>query len=374
MRIAMVTQSYYPRLGGVTEHVHNLSVALRAMGHEVEVITSGPAVPGETSTIRIGRNALFPKNGAMVNVTVGFGLRRRLRREFQRNGFDIIHIQCPLEPTLPLAALMAAGAARQPVVGTFHTAARWSAPYEVFAPLLCRHASRLNARIAVSPTARTFAARYFPGEYAVIPNGVDFARFATCTERVDSMMDGRINLLFVGRLDKRKQVPWLISAFRKLHSKNPNLRLVIVGKGLTEAACRLAAYPLAGKSIIFRGALFPHDLPKYYNSAHIFCSVPSGSESFGMVLLEAMAAGKPVVATDIDGYRGVVTDQAEGLLVRPGDTAALVGAIERLAGDPELREAMGSRGRRKASAFDWCRVAGDVERIYAGLLDGRPSR
>jgi len=372
MRIAMVTQSYYPRLGGVTEHVHNLSAALRAMGHEVEVITSGPALLGETCTTRIGRNALFPKNGAMVNVTVGFGLRRRLRREFLGNGFDIIHIQCPMEPTLPLAALMAAARAPQPVVGTFHTAARWSAPYEVFSSFLSRHAGRLNARIAVSPTARTFAAKYFPGDYAVIPNGVDFARFAACTERVESMVDGRINLLFVGRLDTRKQVPWLISAFKKAHSRNPGLRLVIVGRGLTEAACRLAAYPLTGKSIIFKGALFPHDLPKYYNSAHIFCSVPSGSESFGMVLLEAMAAGKPVVATDIDGYRGVVTDQAEGLLVRPGDTAALVGAIERLAGDPELRETMGRRGRRKASAFDWGRVANDVERLYRELLNGRP--
>ncbi|HVP57689.1 MAG TPA: glycosyltransferase family 4 protein [bacterium] len=373
MRIAMVTQSYYPRLGGVTEHVHNLSAALRTMGHEVKVITSGPAQPGETSTIRIGRNALFPKNGAMVNVTIGVGLRRRLRQEFLGNGFDIIHIQCPLEPTLPLAALMAARAVPQRVVGTFHTAANWSAPYEVFRPLLVRYAGRLDARIAVSATARTFALRYFPGDYAVIPNGVDFARFATCTERAPELDDGRINLLFVGRLDARKRVPWLISAFRQAHARNPNLRLVIVGRGPTEAACRLVAHPLTGTSIIFKGALFPTELPKYYNSAHIFCSVPSGSESFGLVLLEAMAAAKPVVATAIDGYRGVVTDQVEGLLVAPGDTAGLVGAIERLARDRELREALGARGLRKASGFDWSRVATDVERLYATLLDGPAS-
>jgi phosphatidylinositol alpha-mannosyltransferase len=310
----------------------------------------------------------------MVNVTVGFGLARRLKREFLANGFDLIHIQCPLEPTLPLAALAASQAAPQPVVGTFHTAATRSAAYEVFSRLLARRAMRLDARIAVSPTAREFACKYFPGEYTVIPNGVDFERFSSCEERVEDMMDGRINLLFVGRLDVRKQVPWLISAFKKVHSRNPDLRLVIVGKGFTEPACRLAAQGLPGGSIVFKGTVYPQDLPRYYNSAHVFCSVPSGSESFGLVLLEAMAAGKPVIATDIDGYRNVIANGTEGILVRPGDTAALTRAMDRLAGDPTLREAMGTLGRRKAGGFDWIKIAREVERLYVRLVETRRPR
>jgi len=370
----MVTQSYYPRLGGVTEHVHNLSEGLRALGHQVEIITSGPAGQHETSTTRIGRNTVFPKNGALVNVTLGLGLARRLRQEFLTNGFDLIHIQCPLEPTLPLAALTACGSVPQPVVGTFHTAASGSAVYDVFSTLLARRAARLDARIAVSPTAREFALKYFPGEYTVIPNGVAYQRFASCRERVADLVDGTINFLFVGRLDVRKQVPWLISAFRKVHARNPRTRLVIVGKGLTEPLCRLAARGPAAGSIVFEGTVYPQDLPRYYNSADVFCSVPSGSESFGLVLLEAMAAGRPVIATDIKGYRDVVTDGAEGTLVPPGDTDALVRAMERLAGDATLREAMGTLGRSKAGAFDWMGIARRVELLYTGLVEARSPR
>jgi phosphatidylinositol alpha-mannosyltransferase len=373
MRIAMVTQSYYPRLGGVTEHVHCLSKALRSLGHQVTVITSGPPADVEDSTVRIGRNALFPINGAMVNVTVGFNLGKRLRKEFSNGVFDVIHIQCPLEPTLPLAALAAARSIALPVVGTFHMAARVSRAYEVFSPVLLKQASRLDARIAVSRTAERFALRYFPGEYAVIPNGVDLSRFTNKTEQVGELMDGKINILFVGRLDVRKQVPWLVSSFKKLYSRNRNCRLIIIGKGLTEPACRIAAFPLVGKSVFFKGSVLPEDLPQYYNSTHVFCSVPSGSESFGIVLLEAMAAGKPVVATDIDGYREAVTDGGEGILVRPGDTAALVEAMERLVEDRELRLAMGTRGHRKASQFDWSQVARNVEDIYARLVSKLPA-
>jgi phosphatidylinositol alpha-mannosyltransferase len=274
MRIAMVSQSYYPRLGGVTEHAHNLSEGLRRLGHEVTIITSGPGPADHDSTVRIGRNVMFPMNGAMVNVAVGLDLSGRLKRQFVERRYDLIHIHCPLEPTLPLAALAAAREVDVPVVGTFHMAAKTSAAYALFASVLAPYARRIDARVVVSQAARRFALRYFPGEYSVIPNGVDFAKFAGSTEVDAPLTDGKTNILYVGRLDVRKQVPWLISSFKKLHSKRPDVRLVIIGRGPTEPLCRLAAMPLAEGAIVFEGAVQPKDLPRFYASCHVFCSLP----------------------------------------------------------------------------------------------------
>ncbi|MFH1312022.1 MAG: glycosyltransferase family 4 protein [Candidatus Eisenbacteria bacterium] len=370
MKIAMVSQSYYPSLGGVTEHVHHLCGALRSLGHQVTIITAGHHNDGRDrpgEVIRIGRNALFPINGALVNVTVGLRLRKRLENVFRCGDFDIIHIHSPLEPTLPLAALTAAGSVECPVVGTFHMSAGVSPAYEVFSEVLRTHALRLDARIAVSHAARSFAMRYFPGEYMVVPNGVAFSRFAGRVEPVRKLADGRTNILFVGRLDIRKRAPLLISAFKMLRREHPGSRLVIVGKGFMEPACRAAAYPLTGKDIVFVGRVSPSDLPSYYGSSDIFSSVPAGSESFGIVLLEAMAAGLPIVATRIEGYREVVTDGVDGILVKPGDTAGLAGALGRLVRDSELRTTMGRMGQKKAILFDWPRIARRIADIYADL-------
>jgi phosphatidylinositol alpha-mannosyltransferase len=367
MRIAMVTQSYYPQLGGVTEHVHWLSRALRLAGHDVVIITGGPSIPNERSVIRLGGNAVFPMNGAMVNVTVGFRLRRRLARVFDQGRFDLIHIQSPLEPTLPLAALVAAESTSVPVVGTFHMCARRSSAYDLFARVLERHASRLDFRIAVSEAAKSFAARYFPGDYAVIPNGIDFDRFANPSGEPGITEDGRVNLLFVGRLDVRKRVPSLISAFKQVNARIRDARLVIIGTGLTGLVSRVTALPLWGRAVVFRGSVDPEVLPDYYAASDIFCSVPSGSESFGIVLLEAMAAGKPVIASDIAGYREIVTHGSEGVLVRPGDKQALVEAMTWLAEDRRARETMGRLGRQKARRYDWKLITEKIESVYGRL-------
>jgi phosphatidylinositol alpha-mannosyltransferase len=372
LRVGMVTQSYYPNVGGVTEHVHYLSAALRGMGHEVTVVTSGPSAGDDCGTIRIGRNAVFPINGALVNVTVGVSLAARLRDVFRGKAFDIIHIHCPLEPTLPLAALMAAREFHGPVVGTFHMCARVSPAYEIFAGRLRRYARRLDARIAVSEAARSFATRYFPGDYITIPNGVPFDRFQDVQSRPDGL-DGKPTVLFVGRFDFRKNVPWLISGFRRLLGLHPDCRLVLVGSGLTKPLCRLRSLDL-GNAVRFEGRVPPSRLPAYFAGADVFCSVPKGSESFGIVLLEAMAAGKPVVCTDIAGYREVVEHGVDGLLVPPGDTDALAHALHILIEDDDRRETMGLRGREKARRFDWTGIARSVERLYAASLEGSASR
>jgi phosphatidylinositol alpha-mannosyltransferase len=370
----MVTQSYYPRVGGVTEHVHYLSAALRRLGHRVAIITSGPGAPENGDIIRIGRNAVFPMNGAMVNVTVGLRLRRQLRQTISGGGYDLVHIHCPLEPTFPLAALMAVRDLGCPAVGTFHMAARISPAYEAFGSLLQKHADRLDARIAVSETARAFANKYFPGDYHLVPNGVDFERFAAGNGRITELDDGKINILFVGRFDWRKNIPATISAFQRMSGSWKKCRLVLVGKGLTEPWCRLKALRHAGGEVLFKGCVPPAELPAYFASSHIFCSVPRGSESFGIVLLEAMAAGLPVIGADIPGYRDVIEDGETGVLVPPGQAGMLAGAMSRLARDRAERSRMGENGRRKAMEYDWTRLAARIENIYRGLAGPLPNR
>jgi phosphatidylinositol alpha-mannosyltransferase len=268
-----------------------------------------------------------------------------------------------------------------PVIGTFHMSARVSPAYEVFSRALAPYADRLDGRIAVSRAARIFAQKYFPGESVLVPNGVYCERFeapaehpasaadrsAESDERIGRLNDGRINFLYVGRLDVPKKVPWLISAFKRAHRRNHHCRLVIIGKGLTEPACRLAAYSLPRDSVVFAGSVDPSRLPSYYLSSHIFCSVPSGSESFGIVLLEAMAAGKPVIGTSIEGYSEIVRDGIDGILIRPGDTEALVDAMTRLAVDEAARLAMGCSGRVRAREFDWSHIAGCIGQVYCDL-------
>lgn len=366
MKIGMVTQSYYPRVGGVTEHVHYLSAALRDLGHDVTIVTSGPSTKHEHDIIRVGRNAFVPMNGALVNVTVGLGLRGRLRDIFRSEAFDLIHIHCPLEPTLPLMALMASSRVDVPVVGTFHMCARVSPAYEVFSGRLGKYAARLDARIAVSKAARGFASKYFPGRYSVIPNGVCFDRFQHPSE-ASSRDSDHPTVLSVGRFDLRKNVPWLISGFRHLLTTCPRVRLLLVGSGLTKPLCRLMALPL-GNAVRFAGQVPPVDLPAYFAASDVVCSVPKGSESFGIVLLEAMAAGKPIVGTDIAGYRDVVEHEVDGLLVPPGDTRALADALRFLIEDPQRRETMGLRGRKKARRFDWSGIAGSTVAIYEDIL------
>jgi len=366
MKIGMVTQSYYPRVGGVTEHVHYLSAALKDLGHDVTIVTSGPSSKHERDIIRVGRNAVVPMNGALVNVTVGLGLRGRLRDIFRSEAFDLIHIHCPLEPTLPLMALMASSRVDVAVVGTFHMCARVSPAYEVFSGFLNKYAARLDARVAVSEAARRFASRYFPGHYSVIPNGVCFDRFQHPSE-ASLRADDHPTVLSVGRFDLRKNVPWLISGFRHLLTTCPGARLLLVGSGLTKPTCRLMALPL-GNAVRFAGQVPPDDLPAYFAASDVVCSVPRGSESFGIVLLEAMAAGKPIVGTDIAGYRDVVEHEVDGLLVPPGDTPALTEALRLLVEDRERRETMGLRGREKARRFDWGGIAGSTVAIYEDVL------
>lgn len=365
MKIGIVTQSYYPKPGGVTEVVAHSARELRRRGHDVVIITTSYSgrEEQEAGTIRIGRNMLLPVNGAWVNVTAGFGLKRQLRSIFEREMFDVVHTHCPLVPTLPILTLQINGFGHK-TIGTFHATAERHIGYALFRRPLSRLAARLDARIAVSPSAERFAGRYFPGRYEIVPNGIDCERFNPHIPPIERWRDGRLNVLFVGRMDRRKGLPNLFSALSLAQKESKRgIRLILVGEGKLRKMLIPKPLDFHGAEIIAVGRVDPALIPRYYVTADIFCSPATGQESFGIVLLEAMASGVPVIASDIPGFQHVVTHGREGFLVPPHTPRAIADAILELGSDPSLGEKLGKRGREKALSYNWSTVADSLERI-----------
>jgi phosphatidylinositol alpha-mannosyltransferase len=373
VKIGIVSQSYYPRYGGVTEHVHHTAVELRRRGHQVTIITShfrrGEA-PSDPGVERIGYNLLIPFNGAFVDLAVGIRLRSQLRELLRRHDFDILHTHAPLVPTLPLIAVETAEC---PQVGTFHTTSGPSRLIEAFLGPLAKRMKRLDARIAVSETARDFAAQYFPGEYSVIPNGVDTERFHPFVEPFPEWRSpDRVNVLFVGRLDPRKGVQVLLDAMPVVLARTRGrARLLVVGDSYLRRRFEASVAPAARAHVHFLGHVPSHDLPRWYATGDVFVSPALGHESFGIVLAEAMASGRAVVASDIPGYRSVVQPGVNGVVSPPGEVPALAAAIAELVEDPQRRATLARQGRIRALEFTWPHVTDRIEAVYRDVLARR---
>jgi phosphatidylinositol alpha-mannosyltransferase len=225
--------------------------------------------------------------------------------------------------------------------------------------------------VFVSQVVRDFTLAQFPGPYRIIPNGIDRERFGSPrVEPIARFHDGRPNILFVGRLDKRKGFEHLIHAFPHIRHEFPDARLIVVGAfGAREKESFLRyARNHRIRSVHFVGYVSRQDLPRYYRTATLSCAPSTGFESFGMVLLEAMAAGVPIVASNIAGYRFVLTDNQEGKLVPPGDPEAIARACVALLRDPRARQRMGRAGRMTAARYDWAHVADGLLDYYEELL------
>ncbi len=369
MRIGIVSQSYYPRFGGVTEHVHYTATEFARRGHAVTVITShfrGQDATTRTADgvdiVRIGRNTLIPFNGAFVDFTIGFRLKQQLKRAFEAARLDVVHIHGPAAPSLPWMALAAADC---PTVGTFHMTGQ-NRLQDVFANTLRRRVDRLSARIAVSETALACAEQHFPGDYSLIPNGVDVNRFDPHVPAFDEWRDERyVNVLFVGRLDPRKGVADLLKALpRIVRESNGRARLLLVGNSPLRQRLESSVPKHLASHVHFLGAVPAHDLPRWYATADICVSPATGQESFGIVLLEAMAAGKALVCSDLPGYRSAIDPGHTALIHPPGDVDAIADAVLHLCESETLRRSMGASGREHAAAFAWPRIADRIESIY----------
>lgn len=376
MKIGMVTEFYYPQPGGVSEHVRALSGELAALGHEVVIVTSSlrGAVP-ETGprTLRLGRSISFPYNGSLSRITLDPALPGRFRRVLHEERFDLLHLHNPIMPSLPLLALHEAPC---PMVATFHSyyvRDRWA---ELFRRPIRNLVDRLGIRIAVSLSAQRAVGRLFPADYRIIPNGVDCSLFygpsgfsgGPGRPAAGPGSRGRFkpvqHLLFVGAMVRRKGLPDLIEAFLQLRRRRGDVVLWVVGDGPDAGNIQRLVPDALRDSVRFFGFVSRSHLVRLYREADVFCAPSLGQESFGMVLLEAMAAGLPVVASDIEGYRDVLTHGSEGLLVPPGRPATLASTLSSLLSSPEERSSFGRNGRAKAATHDWPEIARRVDSAY----------
>ena len=364
MKIAMVSPYDFTWPGGVTAHVAQLARALGRSGHEVQVLAPhSPSRDFQDSDLLVpfGRSVPLPSGGSTARVTLSWWLYPKIRALLKKEQFDIIHLHEPMVPILPLCVLEFSKSVN---VGTFHASYSRQHLYRAFQPIIKRWQKRLHGSIAVSPAARRYVNNTFPGEYEIIPNGIDYKHFSANVAPLPQYQDGKLNILFVGRLEKRKGLRYLLEAYSKLKWEMPNTRLIVVGPGNPDKESYRILSSHGLRDVEFAGRVSYDELPRYYATADIFCSPATGGESFGIVLLEAMSAGKPVVASDIEGFRGIMTDGEQGLLVPKKDTGGLANALGRLARDPELRSKLGGQGSRSAEDYRWEVVAGRVEEYY----------
>jgi phosphatidyl-myo-inositol alpha-mannosyltransferase len=368
LRIALVTEYYYPHLGGICEHVHFFAREARRYGHQVDIITSHlPGARLEPHVIRIGTSQPIYANGSQARITLGIGLRRQLRRVLKQGRYDIVHVHSPLSPVLPMLAIEEAEC---PVVGTFHTYFDRSIGYTVGRRYFQQRLDLLKAAIAVSHSTTIALNRYFEANWTIVPNGIDTGVFHPNVPKPDVIRGDVPTILFLGRFDPRNGLTTLIEAFQKVRGRNREAQLVVVGDG----PLRKHYYRAAGgdPDIKFVGSVLA-ERPSYYAHSAIY-ACPTTKASFGITLLESMACETAVVCSDIYGFRDVVKNEREALMIPCGDTDSLADSLVRLLDDETLRLRLGKRGRFEAQQYSWERVTEAVLDIYAAVLGRTTAR
>ena len=371
MKIALVSPYDFAFPGGVTSHISSLEHYLTRMGHEVKVIA--PASQAVTvfgdRFIPIGKPRPIPSSGSIIRVTISLRLASIIKAVLSEEKFDIIHLHEPFMPMLCSAILRFSDTAN---IGTFHAwdgkpGYNWGKPISTW--MIRRRLHKLAGRIAVSKMAEAYVSKHVPGHYDIIPNGIDVERFSPDVSPIEEFCDGKQNILFLGRLERRKGLIYLIKAYQQVKQAIPNSRLIIAGPGTRLRKPYEKWVKNQGlEDVVFVGYVSESDKPRYYKTADVYCSPATSRESFGIVLLEAMAVGKPIVASNIDGYSTVVTHGEDGLLVPPKDSRGLAQALITVMSDETLRQQMGAMGRLKADEYSWEHVAQRVFDYYAEVL------
>ena len=373
MRVGLVCPYSYTYPGGVLAHVEALADELRGRGHEVRVLApvdpddrrtrllhrgAAPApreLPSRDEFVPLGRTFGMSANGAVSTRTFTPETAMLLGHELRSGWYDVLHVHEPNAGVVPWYTLENAGST--PVVGTFHAYA--TKPFPMAVGNLAgqrRLFNKLSMRIAVSEAARWTGERFYGGRYRVIPNGIDLTRAVAGPKPGNE----RLELLFVGRAEERKGLPVLMRAFEALRAAGVDAHLTVAGATSDEVSPML----LDTEGVDIAGRVSEDEKWRLLHNADLLCAPSLGGESFGIVLLEALASGTPVVCSDIPGYRDVVRDDVEGRLVAPGDPAALGEAIRALAVRRGHRDVLGAAARERAERFAWPHVAEEVEQAY----------
>jgi phosphatidyl-myo-inositol alpha-mannosyltransferase len=365
MRVGLVSPYDFATAGGVNDHIRHLAVQLQKVGHETRIFA-----PSSRSDVgfdaarfyRIGTPIAIPANDSVARITLSFHLANQVAAIVADERFDVLHFHEPLMPALPMTMLRMSTTAN---VGTFHAFARSNVGYYYGRPLLQPYLGHLHRAIAVSEPARDFVNRYFPAfPMRVIPNGIDVEVYRPGLTPIRHLRDENVNILFVGRLEKRKGLGDLLRAYRTLTTRVPETRLIVVGDGPLRG--RVESYVARHRlpNVILAGYVPESVKPRYYNSADIFCAPATGAESFGIVLLEALASGLPVVATEVAGYMSVLEPGKDSVTVPPKNWRELAASLVILCRDAELRRRLADYGVRKARRYAWDHVAAEVVEVY----------
>ncbi len=376
LRICLVSAAYHPYPSGVSEHVHNLALSLHRLGHEVQILTTNYSLPSANhpaasppfAVTRLGQALLVPMNQSFATLPVGLRLAAQVKRFFQTRQFDIVHCHGMFWPEISYWAIRYSEAVH---VVTFLTAGFRirTTGARVFRLLFRKHLARIHGLVPISRRAWQAFCAYVPGEPRIIPSGVDLERFRPGLPPLPEKDPSRPTVLFLGRLDRRKGLPVLLNAFPKVLSAFPGARLVVVGKGPERTRAEKLCHKLGlSRAVIFAGVVPAEQLGRYYCGCDVYCSPALGGETLGIVLLEAMASGAPVVASRIPGYDETVEDGVSGLLVPPADPDQLASALIQVLSDPELRRRLAASGLARAQQYAWPLIARRTAAYYEELL------
>lgn len=361
MRVGIVCPYSWDVPGGVQFHVRDLAEVLTVRGHEVSVLApADDDTPLPPYVVPAGRAVPVPYNGSVARVNFGPISAARVRRWLREGGFDVLHIHEPATPSLSLLACWAATGA---IVATFHTANLRSRAMLAAYPILEPALEKIAARIAVSEDARRTLVEHVGGDAVLIPNGVFVDRFAAAgPEPAWQGAGGTVG--FIGRLDEpRKGLPTLLAAMTAVVAARPGVRLLVAGRGDPEDVLDDVP-PGVRAAVTFLGLVSERDKARLLRSADVYVAPNLGGESFGIVLVEAMAAGAPVLASDLEAFKRVLDDGRVGSLFPTGDVAALSGALLGLLADPARRDRQRAAAGAWVTRFDWETVTTDLLAVY----------
>lgn len=365
MRVGLVSPYDFASPGGVNDHVRNLAARLQRLGHETRIFAPSSRADVDFDSARfyrIGTPIAIPVNASVARITLSFHLADRVAAIIERERFDVLHFHEPLMPALPITMLRMSTTAN---VGTFHAFAHSNVGYFYGRPFLQPYLAHLHRGIAVSEPARAFVNRYFPDyPLRVIPNGVDVDTYRPGLAPIRHLRDDKLNILFVGRLEKRKGLGDLLRAYRAMKARVPRSRLIIVGDGPLRGRVESFVTRHRLPDVVMAGFVPDSVKPRYYSSADIFCAPATGAESFGIVLLEALASGLPVVATEVPGYMSVLEPGRDSVTVMPQNWRELSASLVILARDPDLRRRMSEYALEKVRRYSWENVAAEVVDVY----------
>ncbi|MFD5316225.1 glycosyltransferase family 4 protein [Streptomyces sp. NPDC127098] len=365
MRIGIVCPYSWDVPGGVQFHVRDLAEHLIRQGHTVSVLApADDDTPLPPYAVSAGRAVPVPYNGSVARLNFGFLSAARVRRWVHEGDFDVLHVH---EPAAPSLALLTCWAARGPIVATFHTSNPRSRAMAAAYPILQPALEKISARIAVSEYARRTLVEHLGGDAVVIPNGVDVEFFASAEPKAE--WQGR-TIGFIGRIDEpRKGLPVLMRALPAVLAEHPDARLLVAGRGDEKEA--VAGLPAAMRGRVeFLGMISDEDKARLLRSVDLYVAPNTGGESFGIILVEAMSAGAPVLASDLDAFAQVLDGGAAGELFPNEDAEALAAAANRLLADPGRLAELRERGSSHVRRFDWSTVGADILAVYETVTDG----